>query len=50
MEDIINTYIILNGKPARRSRRRWENNINMVVKETGCEDVDWINLAYDRGQ
>jgi hypothetical protein len=22
----------------------------MVLKGTGCEDVDWIKLAYDRGQ
>jgi hypothetical protein len=50
MEEIRNTYTILNGKLERRLRCRWENNINMILKETRCEDVDWINLAYDKGQ
>ena len=27
-----------------------ENNIEMDIYETGWEDVEWIPLAYDRGQ
>jgi hypothetical protein len=29
---------------------RWENNIKRVVEETGCEGVEWINLAHDRNR
>jgi len=25
------------------------NNIRVGVRETGCEGVDWIHLAQDRG-
>jgi hypothetical protein len=36
------------GKPkGKRPRRTWENNIKIVVKKTGSEDVDWIHLAPD---
>jgi phenylalanine-4-hydroxylase len=28
----------------------WDDNIRMYVRETGCEDVDWIHLAQDRRQ
>jgi hypothetical protein len=30
-----------------RPRRRWENNIEMDLRETGFGDVDWIHLAQD---
>jgi hypothetical protein len=41
----------LDGKrPVRRPRHRWEDNIKMYLKETRCEDVDWIHLAQDRVQ
>jgi hypothetical protein len=33
-----------------RSRRRWENNIKMDLREVGWEVVDWIRLAQDRDQ
>jgi hypothetical protein len=38
------------GKPdgkrsLRRSRRRWEDNIKMKVKEIGWSGMDWIHLA-----
>jgi hypothetical protein len=41
------------GKPEgekllRGSRYRWEDNVKMDFKETGWEDVDWIDLAQDR--
>jgi hypothetical protein len=34
----------------RRSSNRCENNIEMYLKETLLEDVDWIQLAQDRVQ
>jgi hypothetical protein len=33
-----------------RSRHRWENNFNTDLKETGCEDIDWIPLALKRNR
>jgi hypothetical protein len=33
-----------------RPRSRWEHNIDMGLTETGCEDVDWIQLIQDSGQ
>jgi hypothetical protein len=35
---------IRNGRP----RRRWEDNINMNLKDIGCDDMDWIAVAQDR--
>jgi hypothetical protein len=26
----------------------WKNNIKMVLREIGCEGVNWIHLAQDR--
>jgi hypothetical protein len=44
-----NTYRILaeesEGKQIGRPGRIWENNININLKETGYNDVEWINLA-----
>ena len=34
------------GKP----RRRWEDNIKMDLREVGCDDGDWIDLAHERDQ
>ena len=31
-----------------RPRRRWEDNIKMDLREVGCEDVGWIDVAQDR--
>jgi hypothetical protein len=50
-----NAYMILVGKPEGkrprgRPRRRWVDNIKMVLREIGCGDVDWIDLAQDRDQ
>jgi hypothetical protein len=33
-----------------RSRRRWEDNIKMDLREIGLEDVYWIHLAQNRLQ
>ena len=43
------------GKPeGKRSlgktKRRWEDNIKMNLKEVSCDPGDWIALAEDREQ
>jgi hypothetical protein len=48
-------YRILEGKPEGkgpfgRPRRRWMDNIEMVLREVGWDAMDWIDLAQDRGQ
>jgi len=43
-----NEYKILFGKPLRRPRRRWEDNIRMDLREMGWECMDWIHLVQDR--
>jgi hypothetical protein len=48
-----NVYKILIGKadgkrPLGSSRRRWEDNIRIDVREIGWEVVDCIHLAQDR--
>jgi hypothetical protein len=37
-------------RPLGRPRRRWENNVKVDLQELGCEFMDWIELAQDRGQ
>jgi hypothetical protein len=37
-------------RPLGRSWRRWEDNIKMYLQEVGCEGMDWIELAKDRGR
>jgi hypothetical protein len=34
--------------PLGRPRRRWEDNINMDLREIGFGDVDWIHWVQDR--
>jgi len=46
-------YRVLVGKPEGkrplgRTRRRWEDNIQMDLQEVGCGVMDWIELAQDR--
>ena len=46
-------YTVFVGKPEGkrplgRPRRRWEDNIKMVLQEVGCRSMDWIELAQDR--
>jgi hypothetical protein len=48
-----NAYMILVGKPERkrplgRRRRRWVDNIKIVLREIGRDGMDWIDLAQDR--
>jgi hypothetical protein len=54
MGEMRNTYKCLSenlkGKtPLERPRQRWKGII-MDLTKTGCEGVDWIHLAQDRGQ
>ena len=46
-------YKVLVGKPEGkrslgRPRRRWEDNIKMVLQEVECGGMDWTKLAQDR--
>jgi hypothetical protein len=46
-------YRVLVGKPEGkrplgRPRRRWEDNIKMVLQEVECGGMDWMELAQDR--
>jgi hypothetical protein len=55
MGDKRNAYRILVGKPEGkrpqgRSRRRWEDNIRIDLREIGWGGMDWIDLAWDRDQ
>jgi hypothetical protein len=43
-----NVYRLLVGKPERRPRRRWIDNIKMDLLEIEVNVVDWIGLAQDR--
>jgi hypothetical protein len=36
--------------PLERSRRRWEDNIKMDLREIGIDGANWIQLAQDRAQ
>jgi hypothetical protein len=53
MGEMRKPYKILVGKsegkkPAKRTRRRWEDNIRKDLREAGWQCVDWIHLAQDR--
>jgi hypothetical protein len=50
-----NAYRILVGKPEGKRPlgspiRRWVDNIKMVLREIGCDGIDWLELAQDRDQ
>jgi hypothetical protein len=53
--DTGNVYTILGGKligkmPCGRYMRIWDDNINMNLKEIGCEGVVWNQPGLDRDQ
>jgi hypothetical protein len=53
MGDVKGAYNILverpgGRRPLGRTRRRWEDNIKMDLREIGFGDVDWIHWAQDR--
>jgi len=35
--------------PLGRLMRRWEDNSKLYLQEVLCGDMDWIDLAKDRG-
>jgi hypothetical protein len=37
-------------RPLGISRRRWEDNIKMNLREMGIDGANWIRLAQDRVQ
>jgi hypothetical protein len=37
-------------RPLERTRRRWEGNIRIDLREAGWKSVDWMHLAQDRDQ
>jgi hypothetical protein len=37
-------------RPLGRSRRRWEDNIKMDLREIGIDGANWFQLAQDRIQ
>ena len=39
---------IKSQRPFARPRLRWEDNIEMDLREVGCGDMDWLELAQDR--
>jgi hypothetical protein len=46
-------YGVLVGRPKGkiplgRPRHRWEDNINLYLRETGIDDANWIRLSQDR--
>jgi hypothetical protein len=50
-----NAYRILVGKsegkrPLGRPRSRWVDNTEMDLRETGWDNMDWIDLVQDRDQ
>ena len=53
MEERRSDFKILTGKPAGkrylgRPRRRWEDNIRMVLTEIIFNVRNWVNSAQDR--
>jgi hypothetical protein len=37
-------------RPLGRTRRRRKSNMKMELQELGCEGMEWIELAQDRGR
>ena len=38
------------NRPLGRPRRRWEDNIEIDLREVFCDAGDWIDVAQDRDQ
>jgi hypothetical protein len=50
-----NAYRILVGKPEGkiplgRPRRRWVDNIKLILREAGWDGVHWMDMNQDRDQ
>jgi hypothetical protein len=35
-------------RPLGRPRGKWVDNIEIDLRDMGCGDMDWIDLAQDR--
>jgi hypothetical protein len=35
-------------RPLERTRRRWEDNNKMDLREIGIDGTNWVRLAQDR--
>jgi hypothetical protein len=38
------------GWESQKERDHWADNIKMDLRETGWDDVDWIDMAQERDQ
>jgi hypothetical protein len=55
MGEVKGIYRVLVGRPEGkrtlgRRRRRWEDNINMDLREIGIDGANWIRLNQDKVQ
>jgi hypothetical protein len=55
MGEVRGVYRVLVGRPEgkrplSRPRRRWEDNIQLDLRETGIDEANWIRLAQERVQ
>jgi hypothetical protein len=55
MGNVINAYNISVSKPEQkrpldRARYRWEDDIKMIIQETGCEKMGWTHVFKDIDQ
>ena len=53
MEEGRSAFKMLTGKPIGKRllggpRRRWEDNLRMVLKEVGINTRNWVDSAQDR--
>lgn len=49
--DKINACSLQVRKPDRGGHwLMWQNNINLCLRQTGWEDMEWLNLAQDRNK
>jgi hypothetical protein len=41
---------VLGKRPLLRKRKKLEDNIKTCLREIGCNDAKWVELAQDRVQ
>jgi hypothetical protein len=37
-------------RPPGRLSHKWKDDVKIDLKEMGCEDVDWVSLAWGSDQ
>jgi hypothetical protein len=50
MNGLLRPYNFIRPVVSLRPRFRWEDNINLDLRETGIDGANWIQLAQDRVQ